>query len=218
MSWCTTNGKKYVCTYSTQFFTQYNANNPKLVVETIVSREEILMHETIFRGLLQKTKDTITKAVKDNLPPEVGEEVTDLVLNVRPVTTEQSKKPSDTTIGKKVRDMLEADSKISEPGSQPQSVLLDAKPSKLSHSNKKPAQLTKNASSLNPSDVVKEDFTIDVSPSTDGIVLKASNRPSTPKTTTKINRVIGSTTVAASVSGTKYYFGRLFLCFRYINN
>jgi len=189
----------------------YNANNPKLVVETIVSREEILMNETVFRGLLQKTKDTITKAVKDNLPPEVGEEVTDLVLNVRPVTKEHSKKPSDTTIGQKVRDMLEADGK----GQEEQSKLKPPQPPISKKSNeskssteskdeinvKKPAQLTKNPSALSHDDAIRDGVSIEIPTATgDEVILKASNRPNTPKTAAKIDRVIGSTKVTATGS------------------
>jgi hypothetical protein len=172
------------------------------------------MHETVFRGLLQKTKDTITKAVKDNLPPEIGEEVTDLVLNVRPASKEQKmKKPSDTTIGKKVRQMLEADSKQEHlqqlrPPAIPRVHTADAKETSsaecpLPLNVKKPAQLTKNPSALCHDDAAKETFSIDTSPpsSEEVVLLTASNRPNTPKTNAKIDRKIGSTTVAAFASG-----------------
>lgn len=168
------------------------------MVETIVSREEILYHETVFRGLLQKTKDTITKAVKDNLPPEVGQEVTDLVLNVRPVSKQNQQstrqKTTETTIGTKVRNMLDADSKQASSRSLPEEETKDAKNStsidKDAQKPNKPAQLARNPSAL----------TVEVSATTsEPVILKASNRPNTPKTNTAatVERKIGATKVAA---------------------
>ena len=180
---------------------QYNANNPKLVVETIVSREEILHHETVFRGLLQQTKDTITKAVKDNLPPEVGQEVTDLVLNVRPASSSAGhvmQKPQDSTIGAKVRQMLDADSKQEEDHQQQEETTKEKKEVKKDSESKssaniaKPAQLTRNPSALS-----ELDFTLDTSALTTEVVLQATNRPNTPKTSAKVDRKIGATKVAA---------------------
>lgn len=165
------------------------------------------MHETVFRNLLQRTKDTITKAVKDNLPPEVGEEVTDLVLNVRPACKEAqapSKKPVDTTIGKKVRAMLEADIKRAQQPFQQPHTTSSPDVQDLQPPSRKPAQLTKNPSALCQSDLdIKERLAIDVPhPSAaEAVILKASNRPSTPKTTAKISRVIGATKVAAVAPG-----------------
>ena len=171
------------------------------------------MRETAFRNLLQETKDTITKAVKDNLPPEVGQEVTDLVLNVRPVTkTEKIEKPTDSTIGAKVRKMMDEDlkkkelqklssqqEKEKETSDEPKREVSGTNETK----NKKPAQLAKNLSSLSESGVTKDDLSIDVTSSvvaSEELILKSSNKPHTPKPNINIDRSIGATKVNAFVN------------------
>jgi hypothetical protein len=177
-----------------------------------VSREEILMHETVFRGLLQKTKDTITQAVKDNLPPEIGEmekEVLDLVYPIRPSSKDKDKKKK---IADKMKQLILQDSKKSSDVGVNTKEKVKETDMMMAKSDRKPAQLTKNASAalMSHAEMCHEDKKEEskknsdsdklISPPAD-VVLKTFNRPSTPGKPAIIDRKIGSTKVAAMGPG-----------------
>mmetsp|Transcript_14481 Transcript_14481/g.21790 ORF Transcript_14481/g.21790 Transcript_14481/m.21790 type:complete len:937 (+) Transcript_14481:98-2908(+) len=49
----------------------YKSKNPRLVIETMLTREEILEKETVFRGLLERSKARLVEAVKNFVPLEM---------------------------------------------------------------------------------------------------------------------------------------------------
>lgn len=162
--------------------------NPKLVVETLVSREEILLKENIFQGLLQKTKDAIKQAVKDNLPPGVTEE--DATASTK--TLSQDKNENENKPAVHVSQTLSVEEEDAQPDEMEKKHSQERKPlSNKEHApNRKPAQLARNPSSKACTDNSKASEQADTS-------LRAFNRPSTPGKGPTIDRKIGSTKVMA---------------------